>query len=53
MLVFNVIFFRDLDRKYLRPCVMKYTVYQVDALTSTLFKGNPAGVVVNAEAFIY
>jgi len=28
---------------------MKYTVYQVDAFTRTLFKGNPAGVVVNAN----
>ena len=27
----------------------KYTIYQVDAFTRTKFKGNPAGVVVNAD----
>ena len=26
-----------------------YTIYQVDAFTKTLFKGNPAGVVPNAD----
>lgn len=26
-----------------------YTVYQVDAFTSEKFKGNPAGVIINAE----
>ncbi len=26
-----------------------YTVYQIDAFTRAKFKGNPAGVVVNAE----
>lgn len=26
-----------------------YTIYQIDAFTKELFKGNPAGVVVNAE----
>ncbi len=28
---------------------MKLTVYQVDSFTRTLFEGNPAGVVTNAE----
>lgn len=27
----------------------KYTVYQVDSFTKDLFKGNPAGVVLNAD----
>lgn len=27
----------------------KYTVYQIDSFTRTKFKGNPAGVVVNAD----
>ncbi len=27
----------------------KYKIYQIDAFTKTKFKGNPAGVVVNAE----
>ncbi|MFM2485209.1 PhzF family isomerase [Celerinatantimonas yamalensis] len=29
---------------------MKRVVYQIDAFTSTRFTGNPAGVVINAEA---
>ncbi|WP_320127728.1 PhzF family isomerase [uncultured Sphaerochaeta sp.] len=28
---------------------MQYELYQVDAFTNTLFEGNPAGVVLNAE----
>ena len=28
---------------------MEYIIYQIDAFTYTLFKGNPAGVVVNAD----
>ena len=28
---------------------MEYIIYQVDAFTHTLFKGNPAGIVVNAD----
>ena len=28
---------------------MKITVYQVDAFTTELFSGNPAGVVPNAD----
>ncbi len=28
---------------------MKLDVYQVDSFTSTLFEGNPAGVVLNAD----
>lgn len=28
----------------------KYIIYQIDAFTKTLFKGNPAGVVVNADS---
>ena len=27
----------------------RYTVYQVDAFTKEKFKGNPAGVVINAD----
>jgi len=27
----------------------KYTIYQIDAFTKSKFKGNPAGVVVNAD----
>ncbi len=27
----------------------KYTIYQIDAFTNSKFKGNPAGVVLNAE----
>ena len=27
----------------------KYQVYQVDSFTTELFKGNPAGVVTNAD----
>jgi PhzF family phenazine biosynthesis protein len=27
----------------------KYIVYQIDSFTKTKFKGNPAGVVVNAD----
>jgi PhzF family phenazine biosynthesis protein len=27
----------------------KYTIYQIDSFTTTMFKGNPAGVVLNAE----
>ncbi|MCG8686377.1 MAG: PhzF family isomerase [Desulfobacterales bacterium] len=27
----------------------KYTIYQIDAFTQTRFKGNPAGVVTNAD----
>lgn len=27
----------------------KLTVYQIDSFTKTKFKGNPAGVVVNAD----
>lgn len=27
----------------------KYTIYQIDAFTTSMFKGNPAGIVVNAD----
>jgi PhzF family phenazine biosynthesis protein len=27
----------------------QYTIYQIDAFTKEKFKGNPAGVVVNAD----
>ena len=30
----------------------QYTLYQIDAFTKTRFKGNPAGVVVNADGLL-